>query len=46
MFQYYFSISIFGERALMATSFVQYSLMISPENVSLDKSNLKDLISF
>ena len=30
----------------MNVSFIQYPLMISPENVSLDKTKLKILINF
>ena len=44
---------LFGERggpksvtALMAANFIQYPLMISPENVNLHKIKLKVLIGF
>ena len=32
--------------ALMAISFIQYPLMISPENVNLDRTKLNNLINF
>ena len=31
---------------LMVINFIQYSLMISPENVNLDKTKLKNLNNF
>ena len=30
----------------MAISFIQYPLMISPENVNLDRTKLNNLINF
>ena len=30
----------------MALSFIQYLLIVSPENVNLDKTKLKNLINF
>ena len=54
MFKYYHSISVFWRKrwpsksvtALMAASFIQYPLMILPENINLDTIKLKNLISF
>ena len=47
------SVSLFGRDIpsnmsllLMDISFIQYSLMTSPENINLDKTKLKNLINF